>query len=117
MKKNILCKKDDIKPGEKRVFQVNRTSIIVVRKDDKFYALRNACPHQGAELISGPLRGEAKSDTVKKYEKYDKKGEVLICPWHHWGFDIESGCAVYGKDQKIKTYDVKVEGDDLVLYA
>ena len=116
MERNVLCKTDDILPGEKKIFQVKRTSIVVVRKNDQYYALRNGCPHQGAELGKGSLGGAAVPSDIKVY-CYEKQGEVIYCPWHHWAFDVESGCSVYDRDTKVKTYDVKVEGDDLVLYA
>ena len=47
-----------------------------------------------------------------------KNRVALYCPWHHWSFDIENGCSMHDPDHtKIKSYDVKVEGDDLVIYA
>ncbi|WP_091275291.1 Rieske (2Fe-2S) protein [Alteribacillus persepolensis] len=114
--RNVLCKRDEIPPGDKKIFQVKKTSIVVVRKEDKFFAIRNGCPHQGAELGKGSLGGAAPPSDVKEY-CYEKQGEVLYCPWHHWSFDVETGCSVYDEKIKVKTYDVKVEGDDVVLYA
>ena len=117
MERNIVCKKDDLQSGEKKVFQVRRMSIIVVRKDDGYYALRNACPHQGAEFEKGVLRGAARTSEVKEIS-YEKPGGFLYCPWHHWSFDVENGCSMHDPENtKVKTFDVKIEGDDVVVYA
>ena len=32
MERNILCKKDELSTGEFKIFQVNRMSIVLVRK-------------------------------------------------------------------------------------
>ena len=118
MERNVLCKKDDILPGDKKVFQIRRTSIVLTRKENEFYAMRNACPHQGAELATGVLRGVARSSADDREVCYEKKDGYLYCPWHHWSFDIETGCSAHNPENvKVKTYEVKIEGDDLVIYA
>ncbi|WP_209123297.1 Rieske (2Fe-2S) protein [Alkalihalobacillus sp. BA299] len=118
MERNVLCKMDDIPQGETKVFQIRRMSIVVIRKEGEFYALRNWCPHQGAELDKGVLRGAARATSDVKEVCYEKPGKFLYCPWHHWSFDIENGCSMHDPENtKVKTYDVKIEGDDLVIYA
>ncbi|MBU8906242.1 Rieske (2Fe-2S) protein [Desertibacillus haloalkaliphilus] len=118
MERNVLCKKSEIPLGESKVFQVRRLSVVVVRKEnEQFYAVRNFCPHQGAELGKGVLRGAARANDVKDV-CYEKPGSFLYCPWHHWSFDVENGCSMHDPENtKIKTYDVKVENDEVVLYA
>lgn len=117
MDRNVVCKVNEMKVGDRKSIQVRRMSIIVVRKGDNFYALRNACPHQGAEFDKGPLRGAARSYEDKEI-CYEKQGGVLYCPWHHWSFDVENGCSVHDPENtKIKTFDVKIEGDEVVVYA
>ena len=75
--RNVLCKKDEISSGETKIFQIRRTSIVVVRKEDEFYALRNWCPHQGAELGKGVLRGAARSYEGKEIS-YEKPGGFVL---------------------------------------
>jgi len=117
LERNVLCKKNDILPGDKKVFQIRRMSIMLTRKEDEYFAIKNACPHQGAELATGLLRGVARS-TKDKDVCYENQGGYIYCPWHHWSFDIENGCSAHDPERvKVKTYEVKVEGDDLVIYA
>ncbi|WP_338452742.1 Rieske (2Fe-2S) protein [Niallia oryzisoli] len=117
MERNVLCKKDELSTGEFKIFQVQRMSIVLVRKKDKYHAIRNWCPHQGAELGKGVLRGAVRPSNRSEYD-YDKPAGFLYCPWHHWSFDVENGCSMHDPEKtKVKTYDVKIEGDDVVLYA
>ena len=117
MERNVLCKKDEISSGELKFFKLEERLLLLVRKEDQFYALRNWCPHQGAELGKGVLRGAARSYEGKEI-CYEKPGGFLYCPWHHWSFDVENGCSMHDPEKtKIKSYDVKVEGDDVVFYA
>ncbi|WP_458413481.1 Rieske (2Fe-2S) protein [Schinkia sp. CFF1] len=117
MERNVLCKKGDILPGETKIFHVRRTSIALVRKqNDELYAVRNSCPHQGAELAKGVLRGAPRAEEIGDI-CYEKPGGFLYCPWHHWAFDVETGCSMHDPSStKIKTYDVKIEGEDIVIY-
>ncbi|MEH7177990.1 Rieske (2Fe-2S) protein [Neobacillus vireti] len=117
MKRNVVGKIEEIQPGERKVVQVGRASVLVIRNGDSFYAIRNYCPHQGAEFETGSLRGVARSSNVKEI-CYEENGGHIYCPWHHWSFDVKTGCAEHDPDRfKVKTYDVKVEGNDLVVYS
>jgi nitrite reductase (NADH) small subunit len=116
VERNVLCKKNEILPGDKKVFQIRRTSIVLTRNEDGYFAMRNACPHQGAELSGGLLRGLACSSSEKEV-CYEKQSSYLYCPWHHWSFDIETGRSAHDPSVKVKTYEIKIEDDDLVIYA
>jgi nitrite reductase/ring-hydroxylating ferredoxin subunit len=44
-------------------------------------------------------------------------GKVVRCPWHNWAFDLATGTHCYDPNEKIRTYEVKVDGDQVILYA
>lgn len=48
--------------------------VVVVRREDRLFAYRNACPHRGMPLHDGEL-----------------EGDVLTCAWHGYRFDVTSG--------------------------
>ena len=74
-------------------------------------------PHQGASFEKGYTGGVVRAEEVNEF-CYEEPGKHLYCPWHRWSFDLETGCSEHDPDnQKVKTYDVKVEGEDIVLYA
>jgi len=88
----------DIPEGEGRCFEVNDQQVAVFNVDGAFYALDNVCPHQG-----GPL-GEGELD-----------GNMVTCPWHAWDFDVTTGENSEDPDEKQETYEVKVDGDDVLV--
>ncbi len=46
-------------------------------------------------------------------------GQVLRCPWHGWEFDLNTSVGLYDsyRHERVATYDVKVEDDEVVVYA
>ena len=83
-------------------------SVTEVAVGDDFYALCNdsgtvramsgICSHQG-----GPL-GQGNFD-----------GGRVICPWHAWEWDCRTGRNCDNPDDRLPTFEVKVEGDDIFL--
>lgn len=88
----------DIQKGEGRAFFVKDREVAVFNCGGKFYAIDNACKHQG-----GPL-GEGELD-----------GCTVICPWHGWTYDVRTGQSPDDPDAAVKAYELKVEGDDILI--
>jgi len=92
------AKKQDISPGQGVVCEVNGKPIALFNVEGEFCAITNTCPHKG-----GPL-GEGELD-----------GTVVTCPWHAWQWDVKMGCNAENPDEKIPKFNVKVEGDDVLV--
>lgn len=79
-----------------------------VEHEGRIYALFNVggtisaidgiCPHQGGPLAEGPL-----------------EGTTVTCPWHGWQFDVCTGKTPLGTRIKQEVYEVKVEGQDVLV--
>ncbi len=83
---------DDLPQGKGQVFKLEGKTLAVFRVGDRCFAINNICPHQGASLAKGNL-----------------KGFVVSCPWHHQKFDIRSGFGPDGGGYCVVSYDVRVE--------
>ena len=81
-------------------------------------AWRNHCPHMAAPVCRGAVAGTMLASAVYEYTP-GRDGEVLQCPWHGWEFDLKSGVGLYDPyhHERVATYEVKREGDDIVLFA
>src|SRR3972149_2028417 len=88
----------DLPPGKARQFTVGEKMIALCNVSGTFYALDNVCLHRG-----GPL-GEGYLD-----------GEKLECPWHGWQYDVKTGAGGKSPDMKVASYEVKVEGSDVLV--
>lgn len=48
--------------------------LLLVKHENEFYLVKNKCPHQGIKL-----------------EKAQCDKGFIVCPWHHYGFDLKTG--------------------------
>ena len=39
----------------------------------------------------------------------------VTCPWHGWEYDLKTGKNTFDEDVKLKTYEVKVQGNDILV--
>ncbi|WP_437192382.1 Rieske (2Fe-2S) protein [Planctomicrobium sp. SH527] len=93
-----VAKVGEIPAGEGKTVEANGKMIAVLREDDSYYAIDDACPHMGASLGAG----------------YVENGAV-ICPWHAWRFSVVDGSWLDSPKSKLKcgSYQIRVEGDDI----
>lgn len=96
--------------------QHGRIRIGVFRVGDAFYAVRNYCPHEGAELCRGPLTGTNLPVDRSGELEWGAEGFVLRCPWHAWEFDIRTGQSFTATKMRVKTYRVEVVDARVILY-
>ena len=108
---------EEIPLGGRKIVQVGHLSIGVFRLADGFYALRNYCPHQGAELCKGTLHATHRPGAAGEFTPA-LAGRVLRCPWHGWEFDLETGRSLLEpKRVGLKTYRVTQEDGQVVLHT
>ena len=81
------------------IVEVSGRKVVLVKSASKIYALDNTCPHLGGSLGRGTL-----------------KNGTVICPLHHWTFDLSSGKCLNGvPDEKVAAYEVKVENGKILV--
>jgi ferredoxin-NADP reductase/nitrite reductase/ring-hydroxylating ferredoxin subunit len=91
----------DIPVSQMKEVQVNGQNICLANIDGKYFAINNICSHEGGPLADGRLEG---------YE--------VECPWHQSKFDMRNGqVKVPPAVEPQITYQVKVEGEDVLINA
>jgi len=107
----VVGRLSEFPPGTRKIVTVGGRSIGVFNIGGQFFALRNQCPHQGAPLC----RGRVKGTTIpgKPYEYvYGRDQEIIQCPWHGREFEIRTGRTFFNPHRmRVKTYEVTVEPD------
>jgi nitrite reductase (NADH) small subunit len=98
----VVGKIDDIRPGTAVAVQAGRSVIAVFRLGERFFAVNNACPHKGASLCEGEIVIADK---------------IVRCPWHHWNWRLGDGRLESDPRRRLRTYEVAVEGDEVILRA
>jgi nitrite reductase (NADH) small subunit len=114
--RQVICKLDDLPPGERRSVDVRGRSLCVFNVDGRLYAVRNVCPHQGASLCLGTVGSTMVTSQPLEYV-VGLENLVLRCPWHGWEFRIDTGVSLFDPKIRVKVYPVAVEDGDIVLVA
>jgi nitrite reductase/ring-hydroxylating ferredoxin subunit len=94
-----LAETHEIAPNSgKAVYGPDGQSIAIFNLNETFYAIGNGCPHRGAPLSEGMLKGEA-----------------VICAWHCFDFNLKTGACEVVPELRVETYEVKVEGSAIFV--
>ncbi len=113
----FVAKSSDLPEGGRRIIVENRRQIGIIRAKGRLHAFANICPHQGGPVCDGLLihRVEDVIAPDKTYHgmRFSPDDLHLVCPWHGWEFDIESGrCAGDGR-HALRRYET-LERDDAI---
>ena len=94
-----VAKVSEIPVSGSKIVTVDGQSVAIFRvKERELHAVSNVCPHQGAPLGEGYL-----------------DGHTVTCPWHAWEFDVRTGACGTVPQDRIKSYKLKLDGDDVLI--
>ena len=68
------------------------------RQGDDIIAIDGLCPHAGGPLSSGHCADG-----------------VVMCPWHGWQFELESGRHCSTPQITVERFEVTIDGDDVSI--
>ena len=88
----------EVPPGTSKIVKALGAEIFVVNIDGTFHAFPNKCTHAGGPLGRGKLTGS-----------------VMQCPWHGWKFSVKTGQSPETEVVGVRTFEVKVEGEDVYV--
>src|SRR5688572_28069822 len=107
---HFLAEAAEIPEAACRIVEINGREYGVFNVRGEFYALPNACFHQGGPLCQGKVTGTLVAIQASGWKPdWVKEGEIIRCPWHSMEVDIRTGdCLAYPR-RRLRTYPVKVE--------
>ena len=85
---------EDYSDGNKWIVHVDERPVALFKYEEKFYALKNSCLHQGFPLAEGNLN------------KY-----MIECPLHGWVYDIRDGKCLSLGDRYTITYKLRIQNN------
>ncbi len=83
--------RDKIQEYKTQLLIINSKRICLARHNGQFFAVQDSCTHRGESLTKG---------------KVNFLGEI-ICPWHNYRFQLDSGRACDSSCADLLTYAVK----------
>lgn len=93
-----VARLDELPPGSAREVVLGDQIVALFHLEDRIVAVDGICPHQGGPLAQGSCNGP-----------------VVTCPWHGWQFDLRDGRSTTFRRVRIPTFEVCVEGDDILV--
>ncbi len=108
-----LANINELAEGTMKKYHVEDKEVLIAKVEGKYYAAQNKCPHFGGDLSTGKL-----------------EGTIVTCPRHGSQFNLTDGSVVrwlkgtglissIGKTlkspQKLSTYQIKVDGQDITV--
>lgn len=94
-----VARADEIPAGEKLTVDVDGLGVVVVNLEGDFYAIEDACTHDGGPLGEGKL-----------------EGAQIICPRHGARFDVRTGAALtLPAFEPTQTFEVRLQDGDVLV--
>lgn len=72
--------------------------VCLARIGGVLHAIDNICPHRQGPLGQGWVEGNA-----------------VLCPWHAWAFDVNTGEAQEPEHAVVAVFPVRTEGNDVLV--
>jgi 3-phenylpropionate/trans-cinnamate dioxygenase ferredoxin subunit len=96
-----VCSVKEVDPGSAKRFDVDGLALCVVHVGDDFYVIDDTCSHADYSLSEGDVW----EDDLE-----------IECPKHGSTFSLETGDPqTLPATAPVRVYDVKVDGDDVVV--
>ncbi len=91
---------EDLRKAGQLVTKLGRLPVVVFWDSGRAYAIEDRCPHMGFPLHQGTV-----------------ECGLVTCHWHHARFDLESGSTLDLWADDARGFDVRVDGDDVLVVA
>lgn len=105
---------DDVPEGTCLQVEVAGRSLGMFRVGGQFRAVLNHCPHEGAPICRGTVRGTTLPSMPGTF-RWGRENEILVCPWHGWEFALDSGQCLTDR-RRLATFPMEV-AEDGTLYV
>ncbi len=114
---HVICPVGELPSGSRKIVEIDGKSIGVLNVDGRYHALMNSCPHHGAPLCEGVVKGTM-GDTAPHEYSYGQQNEWITCPWHGYEFRLATGRPLVKSERgRVRVYPVRAEEGNVVLYV
>lgn len=97
---------DELVPGSRKLVDVDGMSVGVFNVNGTLVAYLNDCPHERAPVCRGTVSGTTLVSPPGEH-RWGRTGEILMCPWHGWEFDLLTGQCLTDR-RRLRRFDVVV---------
>ena len=108
----------DFGAEDHRVVDVDGVEIGIFRLGEKLVAYKNECPHYGGPVCQGKIFHQTEEqlgpDQTSRGLRFSATRNI-VCPWHGYEFNIETGCHPGDATVKLDSVAVSVRDGRIFL--
>lgn len=93
-----VCSSQEVGESNYKVVIWEKTPVALFRSEGKIFAIDNRCPHMGFPLSKGEVHHG-----------------IVVCPWHHWKFDLATGGCFNASEYDVACYEAREENGHVYL--
>ncbi len=105
-----MARVGEIGDGDRRLVQAGRVVVGIFRIRERYYAYRNRCVHQGGPVCQGTILGKVQAVLARDRhvirETFSDDEIHLVCPWHGYEYNIETGVCAADPTLRLTAYQV-----------
>jgi len=109
-----VAKVAQFKELEPIIAEFGELSVGVYKFNDKYYAYRNWCPHQGGPACEGKVRNVVEYELDQGSVKTMTRTKIF-CPWHGVAYDVTTGAHKTNKKLRLLSFKVVVDNEDVLV--
>jgi nitrite reductase/ring-hydroxylating ferredoxin subunit len=106
---------DEFGEGIRVILRDGDVEIGVLKHRNRFHAFANTCAHMGGPVCEGIVVGKVETlvgpDGRETGRRFADEHPHLVCPWHAWEYDLETGECVADRRLRLRRYEVRVDSD------
>lgn len=105
----------------RKIISARGREVVVFKHKDRFYAFENYCLHNGGPVGEGLLIPKVEAvlgeNQVSVQERFSEDETHLVCPWHGWEYDIDTGACAGDRRRRLRAYPTVQRGNDVYVVA
>jgi nitrite reductase/ring-hydroxylating ferredoxin subunit len=115
----VIGRADEFPDPGRKVVEIGGVAVGVFRRNGTFTAWENACPHMGGPVCQGKIIARVQeliaNDKTSLGFAFSKDQTNVVCPWHGYEFDIETGRHQGNPRLRLLPVKIAVIDGDLVV--
>jgi nitrite reductase/ring-hydroxylating ferredoxin subunit len=116
----LVGDEEEFEAGERRIVDLGGIEVAVLRVGDAFHAYDNRCLHMGGPVGEGTIIGRVEAvlaDDKRVLGERFSDDLQLVCPWHGWAYDLETGACAGDPRRRLMKRRVSVRDGQVFVRA
>lgn len=109
----------DYQEGDRKILIMDGQEVGIFRIKGAFHAFHNHCVHQGGPVCQGKIiprvEEELAQDRTSQGLRFSEDHIHIVCPWHGFEYDLETGAHPGRAKLRLKKLDVTVRNGEVYV--